>query len=77
MHEDRIRTRPAGRTVRADAIQGTPGPLLSPLEIGNQIPWKLDHNGEALWLTVTAVLGPGSYAVRYPDGSTGTLTDSE
>lgn len=51
--------------------------LLAQLKVGDQIPWKLDSDGKPQWLTVTEVLGNGSYVVRYPDGSTETLVDSE
>jgi len=51
--------------------------LLAPLHVGDQLPWKLDEDGEPQWLTVTSVLTKTSYAVRYPDGTVETLTDSE
>jgi hypothetical protein len=51
--------------------------LLAPLEIGDQIPWKLDRNGDPQWLTVIEVVSDTSYVVRFPDGSVDTLTDSE
>ena len=51
--------------------------LLAPLEIGDQIAWKLDRNGDPQWLTVTEALSDTSYAVSYPDGTVETLTDSE
>lgn len=51
--------------------------LLAPLKIGDQIPWKLDRNGDPQWLTVTEIISDTSYAVRYPNGKIETLTDSE
>lgn len=51
--------------------------LLAPLKIGDQIPWKLDRNGDPQWLIVTEVVSDTSYVVRYPDGKVETLTDSE
>jgi len=51
--------------------------LLAPLKIGDRLPWKLDSNGEPQWLTVIAVVSSTSYIVRYPDGTTETLVDSE
>ena len=51
--------------------------LLAPLSEGDRIPWKLSLDGEPLWLTVTKVVGEGSYVVRYPDGRLETLTDSK
>jgi hypothetical protein len=51
--------------------------LLAPLNLGDQIPWKLDSRGEPQWLTVTDVIDEASYAVRYPDGTVEILTDSE
>jgi len=51
--------------------------LLSPLKIGDQLPWKLDRSGEPQWLTVSEVLSDTSYLVRYPDGTVETLIDSE
>ena len=54
-----------------------PERLLAPLSAGGRIPWKLSRYGEPLWLTVTEVLGEDRYIVRYPDGTSGVLTDSE
>ena len=51
--------------------------LLAPLVVGDRLPWKLDHEGEPQWLVVVDVLSSTSYLVRYPDGSTETLVDSE
>jgi len=51
--------------------------LLAPLGAGDRIPWKLNADGEPQWLTVTEVVGEGSYVVRHPDGRLETLTDSE
>jgi hypothetical protein len=59
------------------SILTTMSKLLSPLKIGDQLPWKLDRNGEPQWLTVIEVLSDTSYLVRYPDGAVETLTDSE
>ncbi len=30
--------------------------VLAPLKIGDQIPWKLDRNGDPQWLTVIEVI---------------------
>jgi hypothetical protein len=51
--------------------------LLAPLSVGDRLPWKLDHDGEPQWLVVIDVLSSTSYLVRYPDGSTETLANSE
>jgi hypothetical protein len=51
--------------------------LLTPLEVGDQLPWRLDCNGEPQWLTVIEVVSSVSYIVRYPDGTTELLVDSE
>jgi hypothetical protein len=51
--------------------------LLARLKLGDQIPWKLDRNGDPQWLTVIEVVSDTSYSVRYPDGTVETLTDSE
>ena len=51
--------------------------LLAKLEVGDRLPWKLGDDGEPLWLIVAEVLSPTSYLVRYPDGTTEILIDSE
>jgi hypothetical protein len=51
--------------------------LLAPLLVGDRLPWKLDRHGEPLWLTVIEVASDTSYLVRYPDGTTELLVDSE
>jgi hypothetical protein len=51
--------------------------LLAPLEVGDRLPWRLDSDGEPLWLTVIEVVSSTSYIVRYPDGTTELLVDSE
>jgi hypothetical protein len=39
--------------------------------------WKLDRDGLPQWLIVVEVIDPTSYLVRYPDGKTEILVDSE
>ena len=51
--------------------------LLAPLSVGDRIPWKLDRVGEPQWLVAVGVISATSYRVRYPDGGTGTLVNSE
>src|SRR5207253_2835474 len=51
--------------------------VLAPIAAGNQLPWKLDRYGEPQWLVVVEVISPISYLVRYPDGKTEILVDSE
>jgi hypothetical protein len=51
--------------------------LLVPLAVGDRLPWKLDRDGEPQWLVVAQVISPTSYLVRYPDGKTEILVDSE
>lgn len=51
--------------------------LLAPLAVGDELPWRLTPDGEPQWLIVTEVIDDSSYRVRYPDGSTGILVDSE
>jgi hypothetical protein len=51
--------------------------LLAPLHVGDRLPWKLDRRGEPQWLTVVAVVNDMSCLVRYPDGKTQLLVDSE
>lgn len=51
--------------------------MLAPLAVGDRLPWKLSSDGEPLWLIVAEVIDPTSYLVRYPDGSTEILTDSD
>jgi hypothetical protein len=49
---------------------------LAPLTVGDRLPWRLDEDGKPMWLTISEVLGPAHYAVRYPDGHVVVLTDS-
>jgi hypothetical protein len=51
--------------------------LLAPLAVGDQLPWKLDRDGQPQWLIVVEVINSTSYLVRYPDGKTEILVDSE
>jgi hypothetical protein len=51
--------------------------MLARLVVGDRLPWRLNGDGKPLWLTVTEVLGRASYLVRYPDGHTEMLIDSE
>jgi hypothetical protein len=51
--------------------------LLAPLAVGDRLPWKLDRDGEPQWLIVDEVMSPTSYLVRFPDGQTEILVDSE
>ena len=51
--------------------------LLAPLVVGDRLPWKLDRDGQPRWLIVVEVIDPTSYLVRYPDGKTEILVDSE
>jgi hypothetical protein len=51
--------------------------LLAPLAVGDRLPWKLDREGRPQWLVVVDVLSATSYLVRYPDGKTEILVDSE
>ena len=64
-------------TVMRSSITDSNSGLLAPLSIGDRLPWKLDHDGEPQWLVIVDVLSSTSYLVRYPDGSTETLVDSE
>ena len=43
----------------------------------DRLPWKLDHDGKPQSLVVVDVLTSTSYLVRYPNGSTEILVDSE
>jgi hypothetical protein len=51
--------------------------LLAPLKVGDQLPWRLDGDGEPQWLIVIDVIDSVTYVVRYPDGTIGALVDSE
>jgi hypothetical protein len=51
--------------------------LLAPLKVGDQLPWRLDSNGEPQWLVVIEVVDSVTYVLRYPDGTIGALVDSE
>lgn len=60
------------------SLKPNPTPtLLAPLHIGDRLPWKLDGRGEPQWVTVIEVVSDVSYLVRYPDGVTQLLVDSE
>jgi hypothetical protein len=50
---------------------------LAPLQVGDRLPWKLDRSGDPQWLTVIEVVSDTSYMVRYPEGMTELLVDSE
>jgi hypothetical protein len=51
--------------------------LLSPLAVGDRLPWKLDREGRPRWLVVVDVLSATSYFVQHPDDKTEILVDSE
>jgi hypothetical protein len=51
--------------------------LLAPLAVGDRLPWRLARDGEPQWLIVIEVIDDSSYRVRYPDGTTRILVDSE
>lgn len=51
--------------------------LLAPLKVGDKLPWRLGADGELQWLTVIEVVSDVTYLVRYPDGTTELLVDSE
>jgi len=51
--------------------------LLAPLAVCDQLPWKLDRDGRPQWLIVVEVINSTSNRVRYPDGKTEILVDSE
>jgi hypothetical protein len=51
--------------------------LLRTLSVGDEIPWRLDASGKPQWLVVSKVVEVGLYEVRYPDGKTELLRDSE
>lgn len=50
---------------------------LARLDVGSEIPYKLDTDGAPQWLLVTKILSEASCEVRYPDGSLQVLKDSE
>lgn len=52
-------------------------PVLARLHVGNHLPWQLDRGGEPPWVTVIEVVSDVSYMVRYPDGTTQLLVDSD
>lgn len=61
---------------------GTPKPYTAParpapLHVGDRLPWKLDRRGEPQWVTVIEVVSDVSHFIRYPDGATQLLVDSE
>lgn len=56
---------------------GVAASLLAPLHVGDRLPWKLDRYGEPQWLTVIEVVSSMSHMIRYPDGTTELLVDSE
>ncbi len=51
--------------------------LLAPLAVGDRLPWRLAPDGEPQWLIVIEVIDDSSYRVRYPDGASRILVDSE
>jgi hypothetical protein len=51
--------------------------LLAALVVGDKLPWKLDRDGQPKWLIVVEVVDSTSCLVRYPDGKTEFLVDSE
>jgi hypothetical protein len=57
--------------------EADPSPsLLAPLAVGDELPWRLDRNGNPQWLAVVARISADSYLVHYPDGATAVLVDS-
>jgi hypothetical protein len=60
-----------------DTGSGKSAKLLAPLAIGDKLPWRLRRDGEPEWLVVVEVIDGSSYRVRYPDGTTFVLVDSE
>lgn len=52
-------------------------PLLAPLKMGDELPFRLDGDGEPQWLTVIEVIDSVTYIVRYPDDTTELLVDAE
>lgn len=61
----------------AEELSPDDAAALAPLSIGDQIPWKLDVDGEPQWLTAIAIESPGVYLVRDPSGNIERLRDSE
>ena len=57
--------------------KNTAAKALAPLLVGDRLPWKLDNHRQPQWLTVVEVITSTSYIVRYPDGTTELLVDSE
>jgi hypothetical protein len=51
--------------------------LLAPLAVGDELPWRLRRDGEPPWLVVVELIDGSSFRVRYPDGTTEVLVDSE
>jgi hypothetical protein len=51
-------------------------PVLAPLSVGDELPWRLDRRGEPQWLLVVDTIGSDSYLVQYPNGRTEILVDS-
>jgi hypothetical protein len=51
--------------------------LLAPLAIGDELPWRRRWDGELQWLVVVELIDGSSCRVRYPNGTTGVLVDSE
>jgi hypothetical protein len=51
--------------------------LLAPLAVGDKIPLQLRRDGEPEWWVVVGVIEDSRYRVRYPDGTTSVLADSE
>jgi hypothetical protein len=50
--------------------------LLAPLAVGDELPWKLNREGQPQWLVVIEVIGSDRYVVQYPDGATELVVDS-
>jgi hypothetical protein len=51
--------------------------LLARLSVGDELPWRVTRSGEPQWLVVTEVVDASRYRVRYPDGTTAELVDSD
>ena len=60
-----------------DIGKGKSAKLLAPLAVGDKLPWRLRRDGEPEWLVVVAVIDGSRYRVRYPDGTTSVLVDSD
>jgi len=60
-----------------DIGNGESAKLLAPLAVGDKLPWRLRRESEPEWLVVVEVIDGSRYRVRYPDGTTCVLVDSE